>query len=105
MKKKKPNIPQGAKSAFVRNQPLDLPATEVQIRAEKKGMLISLPYIHNIRSALQKRNKVVLKKGRKPVKGSKAQKERMFMDLALGLGPHRAKALLTKTELALRSTK
>lgn len=101
--KKKP-LRQGDKCAFIRGLPRSMPAVEVQARAEKLGMVLSLPYIHNIRSAAGKRSREVLQKtGRKPIKGTKAQKERLFLDLVVHLGPTRAKKLLEQAELALRS--
>ena len=97
---KKPAPPQGAKCAFVRSLPTSLSAAEVQDRAAKKGLVMSRAYIHNIRSAFAKQSRAVLKKS-KPVKGTKAQKERLFMNLVIDLGPLRAKALLTRAELAM----
>jgi hypothetical protein len=95
-------IRQGDKCAFVRSLPRSMPASVVREKAAKKGMEMSIAYIHNIRSAAGKKSREILKKTKRAtVKGTKAQKENAFRNLVVALGPARAKALLTQVEVAL----
>lgn len=95
-------IRQGDKCAFVRSLPRSIPATEVRARAERKGMILSIAYIHNIRSKAGQKSRDILKKtGRATVKGGRKTQENVFRELVVLLGPARAKKLLTECEVAL----
>lgn len=102
-KKKTIEVRQGDKSKFVRALTRTLPARDVQARAARAGMKMSIPYIHNIRSAATKKSREILKRSaRKPIKGTRKQKEALFLDLVVHIGAQRAQALLKKAEFALK---
>lgn len=95
-------IRQGDKCSFVRSLPRSIPAREVLARAEQKGMILSLAYIHNIRSKAGQKSRDILKRtGRVTVRGGRKTQENTFRQLVVLLGPARAKKLLSECEVAL----
>ena len=107
-KKKKilgaPKLRQGDKTAFVRKQPRSMSASDVRAKAAEAGMDISIPYIHNIRSAIARDAREKLGKPSKAIAGKdKKQQEALFEQLVVVLGPARCRKLLDKVEAALRT--
>lgn len=95
-------VRQGDKAAFVRSLPRSMPASEVVDRSAELGMIISKAYVHNIRSAANKAARALMaKEGKKTVKGNKTKLESQFRELVIGLGPARAKKLLSQVEVSL----
>jgi len=95
-------IRQGDKAAFVRGQPRSKPASVIVDEAKEKGMIISKAYIHNIRSAANKKSRDIMKKaGNLKLKGSREQREAQLRALIVDLGPARSHKILTQVETAL----
>jgi hypothetical protein len=86
------------KSAFVREQPADLPAKEVVKAAKVAGMKLTEGFAYNIRSAAKKKAGVApARVGRR--KAGPTGDEAAFR--ALGLGTGRARALIDEVEAGL----
>ncbi len=91
-------VAQGDKARFVRSLPRSMPAREIQARAAKAGMVISVPYVHNIRSASGKKARALVRI-KMPVK----KQEQLLGQIIRSLGPARVKKVLEQVETALVS--
>jgi hypothetical protein len=82
------------KSAFVREQPADLPAKEVVEAGKAAGIELSEGFVYNIRSAAKKAG--VARVGR--AKAAPTGDEPAFRALVVSLGTGRARALIDEVE-------
>lgn len=84
------------KTAFVRAQPLNLSGPEIVARARQQGMILSLAYVHNIRSSARKvAREAVLARRAGVTRRAPEKLESDFKKLVFILGTKRASQLLS----------
>jgi hypothetical protein len=88
------------KSAFVREQPADMPAKEVVKAAKAAGIELSEGFVYNIRSAAKKKARVAPTRAG-GAKAAPAGDEAAFRGLVVSLGTGRARALIDEVEAGL----
>jgi transcriptional regulator with XRE-family HTH domain len=96
----------GAKHSFVMAQPHWMAGREIQDAAAKEGLVMSIPYIYNIRSKARRLTEDARQASmRKKVTGhSKQRLIRQFKDTAFVLGVPHAQKLLDEVTHSLRRT-
>lgn len=96
----------GAKHAFVMAQPHFMAGREIQAAAAKEGLIMSIPYIYNIRSKARRLAEDARQATlRKKVSGQSKQKLiHQFKDIAFVLGVPHSQKLLDEVTHSLRRT-
>lgn len=96
----------GAKHAFVMAQPHFMAGREIQAAAAKEGLVMSIPYIYNIRSKARRLAEDARQATlRKKVSGQSKQKLiQQFKDIAFVLGVPHSQKLLDEVTHSLRRT-
>jgi hypothetical protein len=105
------------KAAFVRNQPVGMPAKDVVVAASRLGMTMTPDYVHKVRSTAKARGRAPSLAARKPARKASSRSdfrfgrplgvvragtpEAAFRKLVLELGMQRAKDLLADVERKL----
>lgn len=110
-RKAKAEKPAMSKTAFVRNQPANMPAKEVSSRAKAAGLVISPGYVYEIRSSTRRKQKggaraaspasTARRRGRASAQAGHPS-DAAFRKMVLELGLGRARMLLEDVERKLR---